>query len=213
MHTDNPLCLAVLGILKKAEQSLSLYELMKLLEGDGYVLALESTIESSELCLFRKNFVVMNALYQIQKDVMDSGYSLYISSLKIELSVEQAVDMESVVTLLSCQDSDILAGIALSQYYLDWDNYHSTDEQAVETLLKCFWSRYAEHNQYQQANDKRLDSLQVFGLESNASWKHIEQAYRQLISVYHPDKGGDSTQFIKIREAYLILKLTQNKSQ
>jgi len=204
MHSDNPLIFAILNTLKNTQESLSLYKLIKILEKSGYNLANYDSDESNELVLYRKNFVVMNALYQLKSDLYATGLDLFISSLKIELfSVSTDKDKE-----LSVENTDE----ALSKYYLDWDNYHMMDEKGVEELLDSFWDCFTEYEKFHHNNDKRLDSLQVLGLESSASWNDIQQTYRQLITVYHPDKGGDSLKFIKIREAYLILKFTLNKS-
>lgn len=209
MLKDNPLILSVLSALKESDSSLSLYQLIGILEDTGLDLEKSTELTSNDMRLFRKNFVVMNALYQLKKDLLDSGYSLFISSLKIELIADNEIKNRS---LIIDSAEDLSTDEALSAYYLNWDNYNSTDEQAVEDLLKSFWSTYTDYNKRHYQEDKRLDSLQVLGLESSASWKDIQQTYRQLVKVYHPDKGGNSLKFIKIREAYLILKLTLIKS-
>jgi len=209
MYKDNPLILSVLNALKDTEESLGLYELMKILEDTGYDLERSAEEDSTNMKVFRKNFVVMNALYQLKADLIDSGYSLYVSSLKIELIDESQVDKQS---LSIDSNEEFVTDEALSAYYLNWDNFTSTDDQGVEALLKSFWNSYTDYHKWHHQDDKRLDSLQVLGLESSASWKDIQQTYRQLVKVYHPDKGGDSLKFIKIREAYLILKLTLIKS-
>lgn len=209
MLKDNPLILSVLSALKESDSSLSLYQLMRILEDTGLDLERCSELTSNDMRIFRKNFVVMNALYQLKKDLLDSGYSLFISSLKIELIADNEIKNRS---LIIDSAEDLSTDEALSAYYLNWENYNSTDEQAVEDLLKSFWSTYTDYNKRYYQEDKRLDSLQVLGLESSASWKDIQQTYRQLANVYHPDKGGNSLKFIKIREAYLILKLTLIKS-
>ncbi|MCW9048478.1 MAG: DnaJ domain-containing protein [Gammaproteobacteria bacterium] len=209
MFKDNPLILTVLSALKESDSSLSLYQLMKILENTGFDLERSSKETSYDMRIFRKNFVVMNALYQLKKDMLDSGYSLFISSLKIELIAQNGVENRS---LIIDSAEDLLTQEALSAYYLNWDNYNSIDDQGVVDLLKSFWNSYTDYNQRHFQVDKRLDSLQVLGLESSASWKDIQQTYRQLVKVYHPDKGGNSLKFIRIREAYLILKLTLIKS-
>ncbi len=205
MFSDNPLVLTILNELRQSDESLSLYKLIKILEKQGYVLADQEVDESSQMMLFRKNFVVMNALYQLKLNLIDSGFNLFISSLKIQLIPELNIDTLAPAV----RSSDVQADAALSDYYLNWDNFYLTDEQGVEKLLSGFWNCFTKYHQSHHVDDKRLDSLQVLGLESSASWKDIQQAYRQLITVYHPDKGGDSLKFIKIREAFLILKLTR----
>ena len=46
----------------------------------------------------------------------------------------------------------------------------------------------------------------VLGVSKNASDDEIKKAFRKLILKCHPDKGGDSTEFIKVRDAYDVLK-------
>ena len=204
MLNDNPLVLSVLATLKEANNSIDLYQLMLILEEQGYDLSNCDSDESYEMKIFRKNFVVMNALYQIKSDLIGSGSDLIISSLKI-LLVPLNTDNGNN---LSVESGDK----ALSDYYLNWDNYDSANDKTVGDLLSSFWTCFTEYNHRHHEYDKRLDSLQVLGLKSSASWEDVQQAYRQLIMQYHPDKGGDSLKFINIREAYLILKFTLTTS-
>lgn len=209
MHNENPLVLDVFNILSDTDKSISLYQLMRILEAHGYELVKAEANESSDLLLFKKNFIVMNALYQLKHDLLDSGVSLRITSLEIKLEAE-CLQYDAGMQIKS--SDDISADMALSDFYLNWGNYYLTDEKGVEELLNGFWNSYSRYNKLQNRCDKRLDSLHTLGLKSTASWKDIQQTYRQLVSVYHPDKGGNSPKFIKIREAYLILKLTRSKS-
>ena len=206
MSIHNSLVLAVLSILKSTTDSLSLYDLMKLLEKLDYSLIDTNLSVSNELLMFRKNFVLMNALYQIQRDIHSSGYYLYISSLKIQLLPISQSDDNS---LQGISTDTLKTDKALSQFYLDWSNY-DVDQSEVDDLLKGFWTRYIELNQASDFTDKRLAALQLLELESSSSWENIQQAYRRMVTKYHPDKGGESSRFIDIREAYLVLKYTRN---
>jgi DnaJ-like protein len=220
MQFNNPLIFSILSVLKDANKPLSLYQLIKILEDQGYDLinaALDGVTENSEanqLNLFRKNFIVMNALYQLKLDFSDTGIKLFVSSLNIFLVTEinsEFNDLSIEVNDLSIEVNEE-ADQALSDYYLDWNNFNNTGKDEVDALLKSFWRSFNQYNKLSHECDKRLDSLQVLGLESKASWKDIQQTYRKLVTVYHPDKGGNSLKFIKIREAYLILKLTYKLS-
>lgn len=229
MYSNNPLCLIVLSILKDTKESISLYDLMKSIEKAGYSLVdnntgskgaeVSATISSDgsgktapsyELLLFRKNFVVMNALYQIKKDLKGSGFSLYISSLSIVL----ASDKHDIgLNLPALAEEDRLTDEALSKYYLDWDHYNASNEGVVEDLLSSFWNYFTKYDNLHNGEDKRSYALKTLGLESSASWENIKQAYRTKIASSHPDKGGTSTQFIEIREAYQILTLIRRTNQ
>lgn len=195
-----------MSILKDAHNALSLYDLIKHIEALGLDVFDDNEDLTTELILFRKNFIVMNALYQIQSDIKHTGYILYISSLKILLYSD--VLSEHDLSLTDIKESKRVDE-SLSEYYLNWDNYNSANQQSVDQLLNSFWKKFKEYNQFNSNQDKRSYSLQILGVESFASWKDIQYAYRQKIALCHPDKGGTSHQFIEIREAFEFLRLSQ----
>jgi len=175
-------------------------------EHEGYSIVEDDDQVSNELALYRKNFIVMNALYQLQKEIQNEGYYLYISSLRIlmvPLSSGHPAKLPADI------DIDKQAEMAMSQYYLDWSNFDATGQEEVEGLLSNFWRQYTEYTHCCGNEDKRSWYLEVLGLKSDASWEHIQLAYRQKAALHHPDKGGTGQQFIEIREAFEFLKLTQ----
>lgn len=203
---ENPVALAIMSVLKNTDNVISLYDLIKHIEALGlYFFDLDENL-SNELLLFRKNFIVMNALYQIQSDIKHTGFILYISSLKILLYSD--VPSQNELSITDIHESKRVDE-SLSEYYLNWDNYDSANQQSVDHLLNSFWKRFQNYNQFNSNQDKRSYALQILGVESSASWKDIQYAYRQKIASCHPDKGGTSHQFIEIREAFEFLKLSQ----
>ncbi len=188
----NPLIIPILLVLKKSTDEVSEYDLIKKLESDGIKFPQE---KSPDLALFKKNFLVMNALYQLQAELLSDGFYLSITSLSIKIE-EIVTNTESTALV---DDTDI----KLSQYYLDWDNYDKTSQSDVEDLLNGFWKRYFAHDQQQQA-------LKVLELTVESGWDEIQQSYRRKINQCHPDKGGDRAVFIEIREAYEVLKYCYN---
>jgi len=195
-----------MSVLKNTHNVVSLYDLIKHIEALGLAFFDDEESISNELLLFRKNFIVMNALYQIQADMKQTGYTLYISSLKILLYSNVCSNNE--LSLTDIEESKRVDD-SLSEYYLNWDNYDSANQESVDQLLNSFWTKYQKYNQFNSNQDKRSCALQILGVESAASWKNIQQAYRQKITLCHPDKGGTSHQFIEIREAFEFLKLFQ----
>lgn len=51
-----------------------------------------------------------------------------------------------------------------------------------------------------------LDPFEILGVDPDASWDDIEQAYRQKSAQHHPDKGGDNMEMAKVNAAYEVLK-------
>ncbi len=54
----------------------------------------------------------------------------------------------------------------------------------------------------------------VLGLQNDASFKEVKQAYRRLSLKYHPDRNRDKNsdrKFREITEAYQILKMEQKR--
>lgn len=188
--TDNPLVISILELLKSHAKPISEYDLLKRLEEDEQHFS--GLAESSQLALFQKHFLIMNALYGLQLALLEEGFFLHVSALSIHL---QALKQAEGRQLSADDDAELRA------YYLDWQNFEQADDKAVETLLNQFWGRYL-------AQDKQVDSYQCLGLEPGAEWPEVQASYRRLAAAHHPDRGGDAAEFIEIREAYEVLQAT-----
>ena len=62
----------------------------------------------------------------------------------------------------------------------------------------------------------KKDPYQILKVNPNAKLEDIKKAYRELVKIHHPDKGGDANIMLQINEAWDILKikhknLNQNK--
>lgn len=184
--------LVVLKILQQSALPISEYQLICEVEGAIG----EWPFETSEgaLLLFRKHFCTMNALYRIQRNLLEEGVYLQVDPLSIMFSPRQSsahsVDQNKLV---SAEFSP------LAEYYLNWDNFQETTSKTVDNLLRSFWQRFL-------AGNELTESLSVFGLESGASWGDVKIAYRKMANQHHPDKGGDMQTFIQIRRAYETIK-------
>lgn len=53
----------------------------------------------------------------------------------------------------------------------------------------------------------------VLNVSPDASPEEIKRAYRELVSVHHPDKGGSSEKFIEVRAAYKALMDGQDETE
>ena len=58
-----------------------------------------------------------------------------------------------------------------------------------------------------------IDHYSTLGVGKNANADDIKKAYRKLAGKHHPDKGGDTSTFQKIEEAYRILSDPQQRQQ
>ncbi len=90
MH--NPLKRPILEILTNTNETLKEYDLHKILGGDTFKQYLEGC--SPELSLFRKHFLVMNALYELQDELLPQGRYLHISALDIQLKKVSQFDSD-----------------------------------------------------------------------------------------------------------------------
>ena len=57
-------------------------------------------------------------------------------------------------------------------------------------------------NERSSLDSRTLNSLQVLGLDAQASVQEIKQAHRRLVKRHHPDLGGSSDAFRRVNDAY-----------
>lgn len=186
---DNPLTIPVLKIIREADAAISEHQLMKALEQDDRHFV--DLAESQDLALFQKHFLIMNALYQIQQQLLEEKVYLHISPLAIYIQAANVTTAQALSELNSEQQ--------LRSYYTDWQNFAQATESRVNELLGQFWQLYTRH-------ENRDDAFEVLGLPVNASWDEVQKSYRKLAAQHHPDRGGDALRFIVIRQAYEILR-------
>ena len=196
---DNPLIPELLRLLQQNQASsdpgLSAYQLLQQLAGHNVFAPLDELEHQPQLQLFRKNFLLMNGLYQLQQNLWrEEKLYLSVSALKVTLET-----LPEAVPAQANQQQQMDQAEPLRDYYLDWNNFHDTDETEVLKLLADFWTRF--HNP-ELENQARA----VLGVEADASWQQVQRRYRELAAKHHPDKGGDKRRFMEIRQAYEDLK-------
>ncbi|EAQ64315.1 hypothetical protein MED121_19599 [Marinomonas sp. MED121] len=185
---NNPLIQPILSILEASDQGISEFELLRQLERQAPIF--DELGDDPNLKLFRKHFLIMNALYQLQSQLwQEDEVRLYISPLQIHL--------EAVAQIEASQSSEVEDGAEakLAAYYLDWDEYDNTNAEDVEALLKGFYNKLFNQEDTENA-------LKLLGIKENPTKSEIKRAYRLLVKKAHPDKGGDAKKFIKLRKAY-----------
>lgn len=184
---DNPLIPAILQVLRQTEKTLAIHELLQELKVVSNIPSLDDDVQ---LALFKLNWLMMNALYQLQVQLLEEGYFLSVSTLDIHLEP---------AGLMNASESSGISSQPLRDFYLNWKHFSDTTKDEVQALLDGVWQQYI-------SGDEQGKAYEVLGLEEGASIRLIRKTYRSLAGKYHPDKGGDSIKFMEIREAYEILK-------
>lgn len=47
-----------------------------------------------------------------------------------------------------------------------------------------------------------MNNYQILGIKEYASEVEVKQAYKRLVKIHHPDKGGETEKFVEIQKAY-----------
>ncbi|BBB29016.1 DNA-J related domain-containing protein [Neptunomonas japonica] len=208
----SPITAIILATLRKHPQGFNEYTLIQAIESAGLFDTLD---KNTDVALFQKHFLTMNALYQLQISLWEEeALYLEISALHIHLetgcvetnqikSTAQTRLEDSTVNNINETLPEQNRNEALRSYYLDWAHYNSADESSVKQLLNSFWERFLNPEQ-------RVTAFNTLELTDTASSPEtIKQQFRLLAAKHHPDKGGDPNNFIAIREAYEILLPTR----
>ncbi|SNX50310.1 Chaperone protein DnaJ [Vibrio thalassae] len=149
--------------------------------------------DSPEKDLFKRNFLLMNALFQLQELLLPEQW-LQVEAMDIQLLPYNPREHQII-------DSD-----PLREYYLDWSHYEA-EVGEVRRLLEDFWQRYAYFVGASKVTVSRTTALKSFGLNEWATQKEIRQAWRRLALRWHPDReGGDAEKFRNCCEAWSLLK-------
>lgn len=183
----NPLIAPLLALLQQAAGSYKVHELMAALRQQG---AIPQLADDERLQLFRVNFLIMNALYQLQAEFWQEGWWLVISTLDIRL--EQLAETPDASHAFALSEN-------LRSYYLDWQVFWQTDRAEVEGLLNRFWRAY-------DCEGHKTEALALFDLHEGASQEVIRRRWRELALQHHPDRGGNAETFIRIRWAWQCLR-------
>jgi hypothetical protein len=191
-YMENPLLWPMLEVLRKQPSGWKVHTLASHLSELGYIPALDASPEKD---LFKRNFLIMNALYQLQETLYPDNW----------LQVEAM----NIVLLPSHQKfgREIDIDDPLREYYLQWQNYEA-EEGEVKRLLNEFWSRYRQYigGNGSQSID-RARALSLFELPADATAAEIRKRWRKLALKWHPDReNGNSERFRILCEAWNVLR-------
>ncbi|HHF2964687.1 TPA: DNA-J related domain-containing protein [Vibrio alginolyticus] len=189
---ENPLLWPMLEILRKQPSNWKVHTLASSLGEQGYISKLD---DSSDKDLFKRNFLIMNALYQLQDTLYPDSW-LQVEAMDIQLMSS----MEALRHKIDIHDP-------LREYYLDWRNYEA-DEDEVRRLLNEFWTTYQKFiGGSSVASVDKTKALSLFELNTDATPAEIRKQWRKLALRWHPDReNGDAERFRVLCEAWNVLR-------
>lgn len=189
---DNPLIWPLLTVLQASNQSWKIHHLATELQTQGLIHQLD---ENPGNDLFKRNFLLMNALFELQEILLPKQW-LQVKAMEIQIFRL----VPSNVNLLIIQDT------SLREYYLDWNNY-DTSENVVRELLEAFWSNYKSYIGLNINLMNKGNALRVFELDESATARDIRKQWRRLALKWHPDRpDGDAARFREVCEAWQSLR-------
>tara|TARA_Y100001960_G_scaffold252305_1_gene269389 strand:- start:1221 stop:1838 length:618 start_codon:yes stop_codon:yes gene_type:complete len=191
-YMENPLLWPILEVLRKQPSGWKVHTLASHLTEIEIMPLLDASPDKD---LFKRNFLIMNALYQLQETLYPDNW-LQVQAMDIILMPQSQVFGHEV------DHHD-----PLRDYYLDWHNYEA-EEGEVKRLLNEFWSRYREFVGSGDCKDMdRTKALSLFELPHDASYTEIRKTWRKLALKWHPDRdNGDSDRFRVLCEAWNVLR-------
>ena len=191
-RAENPLIWPLLTIIKGSQQRCQIHHLATELQLEGLLPDLD---KDANKALFKRNFLLMNALYQLQEMLLPEQW-LQVQAMDIQLLAEPPADL----ALMLVQD------IALRRYYLDWSHFE-TNAESIDALFTDFWGRYEDSLGKPEHRLDKAKALQIFELDSGASKQDIRRQWRKLALKWHPDRAsGDALKFLQACEAWQVLR-------
>ncbi|MDE1337143.1 DNA-J related domain-containing protein [Vibrio aestuarianus] len=191
-YMENPLLWPMLEVLRKQPSGWKVHTLAANLSELGFMPVLD---DSPEKDLFKRNFLIMNALYQLQEILYPEKW-LQVEAMNIMLMPAQRA--------IHCE---IDLDDPLREYYTQWHNYEA-NEGEVRRLLNEFWTRYRKAvGGTSDLNMNRMNALKLFKLPAEATQLEIRRTWRKLALKWHPDRdNGNAETFRVLCEAWNVLR-------
>ncbi|GLQ71264.1 molecular chaperone DnaJ [Vibrio sp. vnigr-6D03] len=190
-HMENPLVWPIMEVLKKKHEGWKVHTLASHLSELGIIPFLDSSPEKD---LFKRNFLMMNALYQLQETLYPDAW-VQVQAMDIQLkndtqTREYEIDVED----------------PLRDYYTDWSNYEAENGE-VKRLLNEFWTRYRNFVGSHSGDMTRQKALRLFELDDTSTQTEIRKQWRRMALKWHPDReGGNTEKFRTLCEAWHLLR-------
>lgn len=182
----NPLLDATFRIITR-ERATQLHRLAAALDAEFGLPKLDNDPDKD---LFKRNFLLMNALYQLQQEMAEQGYYLQVEAMDIRLNEQ------STQSALQTHDP-------LRDYYLDWRNYDTSKDDVI-ALLDQFWQRYLKLPQL--APQQHAELIAKWQLPNPYCRRQLSKRWRALAFAAHPDQQGNHFAFQQLQNEYEQLK-------
>lgn len=155
-------------------------------------LQLTSAPADPQLALFQRHFIVQHLLYQLQQQWSDQQFAwLDIGLAKVQL--HEYTDQQ-----LNEYDH------GRARYYLDWQHFYQMSSATLKQQLDDFWN-YIQQPLVADSMSLR-QACEQLQLDWPCSLLQLKRQYRSLALQHHPDRGGDSQLFVRVRQAYQRLR-------
>jgi hypothetical protein len=189
---ENPLIWPLLAILRASQQSCKIHNLASELQIMGLLPDLDDDVNKA---LFKRNFLLMNALYQLQEILLPDHW-LQVQAMDIQLLPQFPTNLGFTLE----QDA------TLRNYYLDW-GYFDTSSESIEKMFTRFWSDYDYYLGKHEHMIDKTNALQIFELEKGATKQDIRHQWRKLALKWHPDRSsGNALKFREVCGAWQKLR-------
>jgi len=190
----NPIINIIFDIIS-ATPHLKVHELAAQLKNQTDFTALDDDPSKD---LFKRNFLIMNGLYQLQNELRDTHHDVHISALDIYIVAPPAPSARYKSDSPQIDDP-------LKAYYLDWHNYDTSTEE-IESLLAQFWQRYLTGSNAVLTQQDWTALAHKWQLPAHYDLPTLQKTWRKLALSNHPDKGGCAAAFNQIKREYEQLK-------
>jgi len=93
--------------------------------------------------------------------------------------------------------------------YQSWaEQEHQRKERFREDFMNGNFFRYNDFSDCERNNESNYSNNldPIFKIKRSSSYEDFKLKYKELILEHHPDKGGDASMFIKVKEHWDSIK-------
>lgn len=186
------LLVAVEHEVRAAPTGINELSLIKALQRPPWELLGEVVFSAPEQ-LYPVHFLLFHVLYRLRDQLLETGESLRISPLTIQIETQTVVSGTGVPDSLD----------TLRQFYLDLSQYR-LPEDAIQKMMNDFWSGTAGRQPAQSNTKEAAEALGFNAVPSD--FTTVKQRFRRAVMQAHPDRGGNTRTIQQLNQAFAVLK-------